>query len=82
VVRSTQAISSTADQRDFDLASAASDLEDMVRALRNRGSDVLLFGLMDITTTGLIDPRLAPTMHERLVAVADVNRRIADHGDQ
>jgi lysophospholipase L1-like esterase len=64
--------------REFDLASVAADLDDMVRELRRRGGDVLLFGLMDITTTGLIDPRFAPSMHERLVALADVNRCIAE----
>ncbi len=65
-------------RRDFDLAPVANDIDEMVRALRDRGTEVLLFGLMDITRTGLVDPRLAPTMHERLVALADANRRIAD----
>ena len=64
-------------KRDFDLAAVGADLDDMVVALREQGSDVLLFGLMDITKTGLIDPRYVPTMHERLVALADETRAIA-----
>jgi hypothetical protein len=60
-----------------DLAAVAADLENMVAALREHGSDVLLFGLTDITKTGLIDPRYVPAMHERLVALADETRAIA-----
>lgn len=67
--------------REFDLAGVELELENMVRALRGHGSDVLLFGLMDITRTGLIDPRSAPIMHQRLVALADVNRGIAERHD-
>ena len=53
----------------------------MVGALCGRGSDVLLFGPMDITRAGLIDPRIASGLHERLVALADVNRLVAEqHG--
>lgn len=68
-------------RRDFDLNSVAAQIDDMVGELRARGSDVVLFGLMDITTTGLVDPRYIATMNERLVALADANQMIAGrHG--
>ncbi len=68
-------------KRDFDVSSVAADMDDMVAALRGRGGDVLLLGLMDITRAGLIDPRFAPSMHARLVALADANQRVAQrHG--
>lgn len=68
-------------RRTFDLESVTADLDGMVGDLRAVGSDVLLFGLMDITSAGLIPPEYAPRLRERLVALADVNRSIAErHG--
>ncbi|PZS33859.1 MAG: hypothetical protein DLM58_06960 [Pseudonocardiales bacterium] len=65
----------------FEIDSVAADLDHMVGELRARGSDVLLFGLMDITTAGLIDPQYAPMVHKRLVTLADATRTVADrHG--
>jgi lysophospholipase L1-like esterase len=68
-------------RRRFDAASVEADLDVMVGALRAGGSDVLTFGLMDITASGIVPPDYAPTLSERLVELAELTRRVSErHG--
>jgi lysophospholipase L1-like esterase len=63
----------------FDVAAVAADIDAMVGALRDRGSDVITFGLLDITRSDLIPAEYSGPLRERLRdlgdAVADVAQR-------
>lgn len=63
----------------FDVDTVAADIDAMVGALRDQGSDVITFGLLDITRSDLIPAEYSGPLRERIrdlgEAVAEVAAR-------
>lgn len=65
----------------FDVDAVAADLDAMVGALRDQGSDVITFGLLDITRSDLIPAEYSGPLRERIRDLGDAVAEIAaSHG--
>ena len=61
----------------FDIDAVAADVDAMVGALRDQGSDVITFGFLDITRSDLIPAEYTRPLHERLREYGDAVAEVA-----
>jgi lysophospholipase L1-like esterase len=64
-------------RRKFDPNLVRDELSAILGPLRAAGADVLTFGLLDNTGTGLVPERFVTVLRERLVELADVTRAVS-----
>lgn len=65
----------------FDTDGVKRELDTMIGALRSTGSDVLTIGLVDITGSGIIPERYAPSMSAGIRRLGAITEEVAaDHG--
>jgi lysophospholipase L1-like esterase len=68
-------------RRSFAPEDVARELDEIVGPLRRAGADVLMIELMDIVASGLVPAERAGPLDERMRALAEVTRAVADrHG--
>jgi lysophospholipase L1-like esterase len=68
-------------RRSFIPEHVAAELEAIVGPLRQEGADVLMIELLDIVASGLVPPDQAGPLDDRMRALAEVTRAVADrHG--
>jgi lysophospholipase L1-like esterase len=68
-------------RRSFAPEQVARELDRIVRPLRQAGADVLMIELMDIVSSGLVPAEYASPLDERMRALAEITRTVADrHG--
>ena len=68
-------------RRSFAPEQVARELDGIVRPLRQAGADVLMIELMDIVSSGLVPAEYASPLDERMRALAEITRTVADrHG--
>jgi lysophospholipase L1-like esterase len=65
-------------QEEFDGAASEAELERMIAAFSERGATVLTVTLFDIFKAGVMPPELVAMLHDRLYALNDVIRAVAD----
>ncbi|HYU65580.1 MAG TPA: hypothetical protein VEK09_02410, partial [Jatrophihabitantaceae bacterium] len=59
-------------------AAVAADIDAMVGALRDQGSDVITFGLLDITRSDLIPAEYTGPLRERIRELGDAVAELAE----
>ncbi len=64
-------------RREFDPNLVCDELSAILGPLRAAGADVVTFGLLDNTATGLVPERFVTVLRERLVELADVTRAVS-----
>jgi lysophospholipase L1-like esterase len=65
-------------RRSFAPEQVARELEGIVGPLRQAGADVLMIELMDIVASGLVPAEYAGPLDERMRALAEITRAVAD----
>jgi lysophospholipase L1-like esterase len=68
-------------RRSFSADHVRGELDGIVGSLRRAGADVVMIELLDIVASGLVRPEHAAPLDERMRALAEVTRAVADrHG--
>jgi lysophospholipase L1-like esterase len=65
-------------RRSFAPEQVARELDRIVRPLHQAGADVLMIELMDIVSSGLVPAEYASPLDERMRALAEITRTVAD----